>query len=330
MKARRGIAMLAALWLITAITIVALEFAVSAHERRTLGLAAADRGREQATALGGLATMQARMEYDLRNGSTTLNATRGSDPWFGVDSTYSGTMYVDSLPVDVIAKDLGAVVNINTAQENDLRILFGYIIGNLTTADQLAAEIMDWRDVDDNARNDGAERDQYIKAGFLVLPANGPFREVDDLIHLYSMTPEVLELIRPYVTTHGTTQYKTNLNSAPEAVLRSLPGMTDQILAQILALRSSGRRITSVNQVLTASNRGQNFQVTGGRGGQPPTPQQARLQATQAQLEQRVIVTTTDVELTFLVYNPARTQPTRLVAILNRANNQANISWQLW
>jgi general secretion pathway protein K len=323
LRPRRGVALLAAIWLIVGIAVVVLQFSLVARERNLLGLTAADRGRERAAALGGLASLQARMEYDLRIGPTgaaAQSATRAADPWFAVDSTYSGTTYVDSIPVEVVARDLGTMVNINTVAETELRTMLGFVFGDVATADRLAAAIIDWRDADDNARPNGAERDAYLKDGLLVLPTNGQFREVDDLINVYGMTPELLEVMRPYVTTRGTTQYRINLNSAPEPVLRALPGMTDEILNQILSLRSAGRRITSVQQVMNASNRG-------GRGGQP----NPRQQATTAQLEHRAGVNTTDVELSFYVYTIGRPQPTRLIAILNRGgNNQANVSWQLW
>ena len=47
--------MLAALWLVVGITIVALEFSLVGQERRQFGLAAADRTRQSAAALGGFA-----------------------------------------------------------------------------------------------------------------------------------------------------------------------------------------------------------------------------------------------------------------------------------
>lgn len=329
MRSRRGMALLAALWLIVAISAVALQFSLAARERRVLGLTAADRGRGIALASGALSAMQARMEYDLRNGPTgqTANAAMSAaDPWFGVDSIYTGAVYVDSLPVDVIAHDLGTAININIAQENELRLLFGYVLGNASVADHLAQAIMDWRDVDDNPRPNGGESVEYAEEGLLAFPTNGPFREVDDLIDLFGMTPDILETLRPYITTYGETQSRINLNAAPEAVLRALPGMSDVILANILSLRSMGRRITSVDQIMTAATRGV---PTGGRGG-PPNPQQQAIQRTTEQLTARTTVNTTDVELTFFVKDPARTQPLRLIAVLTRQGNRAQVSWQLW
>jgi type II secretory pathway component PulK len=185
---------------------------------------------------------------------------------------------------------------------------------------------MDWRDTDDNPRIGGAERAEYIRDNKMVLPSNEMFREIDDLIHVFGMTPELLETIRPYLTTRGTAAPRVNLNTAPEPVLRALPGMTDQVLTQILSLRSQGRRISSTQQIVNASSRG-GGRAGGGRGGD----QDPRAAALSQTLGQRTTVTTTDIELTFYVQNPTRVQPTRLIALLSRGGqSQANLQWQLW
>lgn len=331
---RRGVALLAALWLIVAIAAVAVQFEFVGRERRLIGLNASDRGRQLALAQGALAQTYGRMDYDLRNGGNNasignISGLRAADPWLDADSIYSATVYVDSTPVTVVAHDLGNTINVNTASEDQLRLLFGFISNDYSTADQLAQAILDWRDPDDTRRPSGAEKDDYIKNGNLVLPSNGPFREVDDLIYVYGMTPDFLELVRPYLTTHGTgadgsTAALININTAPEAVLRALPGMTDVILVNILALRSQGRRITSVNQVMTAATRGGRGGAPGGRGGAAqPSP-------TETALTSATTVNTQAVELTMLVQNPAQVQPTRLVALVTRAGTNANLAWQLW
>jgi type II secretory pathway component PulK len=317
---RRGVALLAALWLIVAIAAVAVQFELAARERRVLGVAASDRARERAAAAGALATVYAQLDNALRTRGTAASSggnvgmLRATDPWLDVDSLYSGVYYVDSMPVQVVARDLGTTININTLTEDQLRLFLSYVLGDYRTADQLAQSIMDWRDTDDNPRSNGAEREQYLQANLMVLPTNAPFREVDDLAYVYGMTPEVLETIRPYITTHGSA--RVNLNTAPEPVLRALPGMTDAIMVQILAGRSQGRRIQSVEQITGAAFRNGS----------------AALQETLTQqLNTRATVSTSDVELTMYVNADTKLQPTRLVAIVNRPNNtQAAIQWQQW
>lgn len=232
--------MLAALWLVVGITVVALEFSYVGRERRELGLAAADRVRASAAALGAFALTRARMEVALRNGPQNatgdLARMQASDPWLGADSVFSGTQLVDSISAEVRATDLGTLLNVNTLSEAELRTLFQNVLGDYVLADQLAQAISDWRDPDDLSRTKGAERDDYIKAGRLRLPTNQPFRDIEELLDVMGMTPDMYAAVSPYLTTIGGAQI--NLNSAPVPVLRVLPGMTDEIIANILQMRS--------------------------------------------------------------------------------------------
>ena len=296
---------MAALWLVVAIAAVALQFSLEAHERRTVGLLTSERGQQRALALGALAMTQARLDEALRvaPSSSNLNVQRlrASDPWLDADSLYSGTVMVDSVPVDVVAHDVGASLNINLLTETDVRTFFSYLLGDYTKATQLAQAILDWRDADSIPRPSGAERDAYIKAELLALPTNAPFRKVEDLRNVMGMTPEIYAQASPYLTTHGNGQ--VNLNTAPVPVLRALPGMTDAMLNTILQMRSQGRRIDQPGDVL--SRRG------GGRGGQSTSA---------ISFGGRSTTRTNTIELVITARVGPQSQPTKLTAILSRDN----------
>ena len=98
-----------------------------------------------------------------------------------VDSLYTGTVQIDSMPVSIVAHDLGEKLNINTATETELQQFFSFLLSDYTKSTQLSQAIMDWRDADSVKRPSGAERDDYIKAGMLALPANTLFNDVSDL-----------------------------------------------------------------------------------------------------------------------------------------------------
>ena len=312
--------MITAIWLVVAIAIVALQFSVDARERRQLGLSASDRGMQRALAGGALKLLQAKLDYALRvvqqnRGNQVL---RSSDPWLGIDSLYSGTYEVDSQPVFVNAADIGAKLNINDLSEDELKTFLAFVLNDYVVADGLAQSIMDWTDVDDIARLHGAEKDDYIKNGLLALPSNAPFRDVEDLRFVKGMTPEIFAAISPYLTTLG--NGLVNLNSAPAAVMKVLPGMTDQILTTILGLRSQGQRITSVGEVMGAANRGRRM-----------TPAQAAQQAQQTQaLSARAAILSNEVLLTIVSRTGPQAQPTKVQAIVSRANATVSISWQQW
>jgi general secretion pathway protein K len=325
MRTRRGVALLAALWLVVAIATVALQFSLEARERRQLGIAASERGIQRAAASGALALMQARLDQAVRTVQTGNNAAvlrlAASDPWHDVDSLYSGPVYIDSMEVDVQARDLGEKLNINSLNENDLRTFFSFLLSDYSKATQLAQTIMDWRDADSIPRPSGAERDAYIKAEMLALPTNSPFREVSDLQNVMGMTPEIFATASPYLTTRGTGI--VNVNTAPVPVLRALPGMTDATLNEILQLRSQGRRIDDVNQL---------FQQTSGRGGRGARPGQVGGPAVQNALAARATTLTNEVELTFMTRVGPQAAPTKLVAIVRggRGQQATTVSYRAW
>jgi general secretion pathway protein K len=314
MTNRRGVAMLAALWLVVGITIVALEFSLVGRERREFGLAAADRARESASALGAFAMTRAKLEQVLRTGPQSqagaIGRLRSSDPWLDVDSLFSGEQYVDSMLVLVEAIDLGTKLNINSISEQEIRSLISYTVGDFVEADYLAQAIMDWRDVDDLARARGGERDAYLKADMLRLPTNQNFRDIEELLDVKGMTREVYEVISPYLTTMGSAQ--VNLNTAPVPVLRVLPGMTDEIVARILAMRSRGQRIANVAEVMPQVNR-TTTTVT-------QTAQGQQIQRQTQQISSRAGVLTQQLQLTLIAQASPAAKPVRLRVMIQRGN----------
>ena len=315
--------MIAALWLVVAIAVVALQFSLDAKERRELGLNTAERGVGRAAALGAMALVQERIETALRDAAAlnrgNVTALRASDPLLNVDSLYSGTLSVDSLTVDVRAEDLGSYININIGMaETEWRQFFNYVLKDDERADSLAQAIMDWRDIDDNAREKGGEHDDYVKAGLLALPANADFREPSDLLLVKGMTPDVYAMVSPYLTTRGTGI--VDLNNAPVPVLWSLPGMNDAIVAQILQMRSGGQRITSVAEVVGRT-----------QGRQRLTPAQAAAGNQAAtRLAGRAGVNANEIQLTITARTAPQAEPVKLYAILQRAGTNMQVTWRVW
>ena len=156
----------------------------------------------------------------------------------------------------------------------------------------------------------GFADDDYLKAGLLRLPTNQNFRDVEELLDVKGMTPEVYRLVSPYLTTMGSAQ--VNLNTAPVPVLRVLPGMTDEIVARILALRSRGSRIASVAEVMPQQRAGLAREVQGAVAAQNARSQQ--------QLSARAGVLTTQLQVTVLARASQAAKPVRLRVLLQRSN----------
>jgi type II secretory pathway component PulK len=323
MRPRRGFALLAAIWLIVAIAVVALQFSLDARERRVLGINTAERGQGQAAAMGALNATEAAMDAALRQGPGTGNANtaglRRADPWLDSDSLFSGPIMIDSIPVDVRARDLGTQLNINLLTEDQLKTFLNFALRDFDVSDHLSQAILDWRDADTIPRPNGAEKDQYIKDERLALPTNQAFRDVRDLLDVEGMTPAIYDSISPYLTVRG--DGRVNINEADTLVLRSIPGMTDRVFAFIVSQRSMGRRIASMQQILSMAG----VAGGGGRGGAAATAQQNAI-------ANFTTVDVLQVELTITARVGPQQMPARLQAIVTRPLNgrTSSITWKQW
>ena len=126
-------------------------------------------------------------------------------------------------------------INLNTAP-TDVLVRFLEAAGGLGDDALAAAEaIEDWRDEDDDPRTSGAEGSYYRTLGDAYDCKNGPFENVEELLLVKGISPAVYRNVEPYVTVYGSG--RLNLNTAPEAVLRSL-GLSTAGLAGFLAFRA--------------------------------------------------------------------------------------------
>lgn len=317
-RPRRGIALLAALWLVVVISVAGMQFATTARERRALGLSAADRAREVAALEGALAYVQARLERAMQPpaaiGGRPAAAPR--DPWARLPDRLPADITVGDVVVAVRWLDLGTVLNVNLAGERELVVLLEALLQDAPTATRVAQAIVDWRDEDDIARAGGAEAEQYRRAGRSALPTNGPFRTLDDLNEVLGVTPPIAARLRPYLTTDGVSR-RINLNAAPDPVLRNVPGMTEPLLATILALRSGGRRIESVPALVTAVQRSRRTA-------------DGTMELTRT-LEDAITLETREVAVELEVLEPRPMRSTQLVAVLHRGSDGvADIQSRRW
>lgn len=95
----------------------------------------------------------------------------------------------------------------------------------------LTATILDWIDPDQNPGfPTGAEDTAYMSLDPPYRAANRPFTVVSELLAVQGMTPELYEALRPLVAALPADAAPTpiNVNTAPEAVLRSLSHDVDE------------------------------------------------------------------------------------------------------
>ncbi len=149
-------------------------------------------------------------------------------------------------------------IDINAADDKLLASMFDSVGVDELTRNQLVDSILDWRDVDDIPRLNGAEVDDYgqVLPGSRRLPRNAAFQTVDELLLVKHMTPQIffgrveanvtatayrrIRGLRELVTVRSG-RGDVNVNQASEGVLAALPKMNDDLLAKILAERTEKR-----------------------------------------------------------------------------------------
>lgn len=247
MSRDRGFALVAALWLLVALSAVGLEFGLRARERRLAAANVLEGAQARAAAEAGIAHARARLDglarrvEELRG---SMSSSRPLDPW-----AQPGTLFPDSVSLDdvgyrITLRDAGAALDVNRASEEELRRFFSALRVDFGQADRLAQAIADWRDPDDLHRARGAERQHYLEEGLPVLPRNGPFQEMSELRYVKGMSGEIYEEAKPYLTLLGPGH--VNLNGAERPVLLALPGMTEEAVAVLFRFRRQGRHVASL------------------------------------------------------------------------------------
>ncbi len=157
-------------------------------------------------------------------------------------------------------------VNVNIASEDVLQRAFTFMGVDAGLQASLIDAILDWKDLDENTRLNGAESEEYLRGTPPYYSKNGPLDDIAELLMIRGITPELfwgqggtnlhprslqqavgsrsLGLGTTYsgvglselFTTFGTPQI--NINTASSSVLQLLPGVDANIAGAILQRRA--------------------------------------------------------------------------------------------
>ena len=100
-------------------------------------------------------------------------------------------------------QDEAGRVDLNSASNELLLALLQYAGLENAAAVRVLDAILDWRDQDDQVREQGAEKFQYKRAGVDYGPKNGPFNSIEELRLVMGMTEDVFVRMRPFLTLHS-------------------------------------------------------------------------------------------------------------------------------
>ena len=194
-KRDRGFVLVLVLWSVILLALMAAGF--SASVRAYLRSVTTDKEivRAEAAADGGinLALM------DL----ATSRKKDVSQSRFAADGSTAACQMPDGGVIAIRIEDEAGKVNLNLANAALLETVFAGAGASADQASAYAAAVLDFRDGDADRRPNGAERDDYVTAGVLARPKDGPFDTVDELDQVLSLPPEFLDQLKPYATVHS-------------------------------------------------------------------------------------------------------------------------------
>jgi len=193
----------------------------------------------------------------------------------------------------VVMLDPRAKININVADEGQLRKFFVALGISDDRALPLAHAVLDWRDPDEVRRRHGAERPTYTRARQLAGPKNAPFDSVEELIEVYGVDMELYDRAVGFVTVTG--DGRINVNSASVPVLATLPDV-DLAAARKMVTRRRASRYRGPLDVLEI----------------PPGTSREAARSRLERLAERVAFTAGEAEITVTARAPEAPVGTRL------------------
>jgi type II secretory pathway component PulK len=225
---RRGFALLAVLWALTAVTVltgatVAVARLGSATTRNRVLLARAGWAREACAEI-----LQARWASP----PDPLSAMRRGGTTTSIDSVDLGRGTWCSATLD----DPSAKLNLNLADRPALVTVLQAIVHRSAAVDSLADALLDWRDSDAVPRPLGDESSGN---------RNGPFADVWELRYVRGFTDSLVARLALLLTTRGTGAI--NVNAAPREVLAALPGITEETVRIIIMHRGSAPPLSNAD-----------------------------------------------------------------------------------
>jgi general secretion pathway protein K len=133
--------------------------------------------------------------------------------------------------------DVSGLIDLNRAQDELLQGLFESVGVEPKDAVKLVSAMVDFRDPDDERRDDGAEDRDYEAAGLGHGAKDAPFESVDELMQVIGMMPDIFEAVRPAITVHSR---RPGINPlfAPRAAMVAIPGIDPGEVDAFLATRA--------------------------------------------------------------------------------------------
>lgn len=239
---QRGFVLVATLWVLAVVAVVAVFFAERIGQARSLALAAQARTQ----ALVDLSGARADVLYRIATTPVSLYGL-GNDP--------AAALALDDRPYRSVGdtlvqlQDNRGLINLNVVDDARLERFLGVLGVSTERRSALVDALRDYVDEDTLKRLNGAEAQEYAAAG-LPPPRNAKLVAPLEAKRVFgwAQTPQLWQNDALQRLTTTGTSYSMNPNTAPWQVLAAMSNMTPEGVQALLAARKIGP-IASAQQV---------------------------------------------------------------------------------
>lgn len=229
MRTQQGLALVIVLWVVMLLSVMAASFAYTMRTETTLVTHTAEQTRGRALAEAGVAYAAYRL----------LIQPDPENPW-PIDGTPREWRFGTGT-ARIAAVDASGRIDINNAERELFKGLLVKVGGmDEAEADGMLDRIEDYRDPDDLERSEGAEREDYLRAGYVTGPKNAPFESTDELQQVLGMSRELYGRIADAITV-ASRQRGIYPEAASAKVLRAVPGLDEAAIEDFIQQRQERR-----------------------------------------------------------------------------------------
>jgi len=252
-RRQKGIALVIVLWILLLVTISTGAYTLMAR-------------MDQLEAHTVISSTRARMAAEAGINLAVLSLRDPDELTRMVADGRPYEIQIQDVLVEIQVTDERGKVDINAVDEVTLlQLLQGHGLEG-DDAVYLAAAVMDWADVDEIERANGAELPAYASAGLDVGPGNRPFLMVEEVLQVLGMPWELYKKMEPGLTVFSESGMPDPAYAPLEALL-ALPDMTEEDALNFIEERQSQDSTTGLGttlpngQVAMARGRGLTYSI---------------------------------------------------------------------
>ena len=238
----RGIALILVLWVVVLMSMAALSLSLMTRAEALATLSFKEELEYRFLAEAGIQRGVMELLYRQAN-RDQQSVLEGAEPYRCDGRAYEAEISGGRYRMRIMEES--GKINLNALTDESGVVLKNLLVNSGVAEDRaviIVDSILDWKDEDNLHRLSGAEDSYYQSLSKPYKAKNADFNSLEELAFVRGVTGDILRGagerrgILSFCTVFAKGD-KINLNTAPQEILKAIPGMTDDMIRRIMAYR---------------------------------------------------------------------------------------------